>query len=481
MAHSVKVNYVLNLINTGTQMLFPLITFPYACRIIQPEGIGQINFFSSIISYISLFTCLGIPLYAIREIARCRNNIVQMNRTAVEILLLHTLLTFFGYVVVAILCFAVPEIKESVPLFLVLSLTILFTAIGCEWFYQGMEDFLYITIRGLVVKVVSVIFLFLFVKTKDDLILYAWYAVLGALGGNVFNFFRLRKYIHRGNIIFSQLNIRRHIKPAFKVFTFSIVTSLYLHLNSVLLGFMKGALAVGYFAAANKLMGMLMRLSSCLGSVMIPRVSNLIAEKRMDEFRSLVQKSYDFTIGITLPLMVALICCAPYVISVLCGDKFLPSTLASQIVAPIIVMVGMSGVFGMQVLYPMGKINIVIKCCLIGAITNIIVNIALIPHFSYNGTAVAYLSAEVATTLSMYLIARKDLPIKYLCRNHWAYVLGCVVMAAVLLLIPEVLNTSGLTILICQILLGVLSYFLVLLAFHDQFVVQILQKVGIRL
>lgn len=84
MPQSVKANYILNLINTGTQMLFPLITFPYACRVIQADGIGQVNFFSSIIGYISLFTALGIPMYGIREIARDRNNVVKMNRTAVE-------------------------------------------------------------------------------------------------------------------------------------------------------------------------------------------------------------------------------------------------------------------------------------------------------------------------------------------------------------------------------------------------------------
>ena len=108
MAQSVKVNYILNLINTGTQMLFPLITFPYVCRVIEADGIGQVNFFNSIISYISLFTCLGIPMYAIREIARDRNDVVKMNRTATEILLLHSMLTIVGYVIVAALCLLVP-------------------------------------------------------------------------------------------------------------------------------------------------------------------------------------------------------------------------------------------------------------------------------------------------------------------------------------------------------------------------------------
>ena len=381
MAQSVKVNYILNLINTGTQMLFPLITFPYVCRVIEADGIGQINFFQSIISYISLFTCLGIPMYAIREIARDRSDVVQMNRTAMEILLLHSMLTLVGYAIVAILCLTVPQIQVNIPLFLILSLTIFFTAIGCEWFYQGIEDFKYITIRGLIIKTVSVVLLFIFVKSKTDLLYYGCYTVFGVLGGNIFNFFRLRKYIHRENIIFSELHIKRHVKPVLKVFSFSVVTSIYLQLNTVLLGFLKNALAVGYFAAATKVMQMLLTMSACLGSVMMPRASHLIAENKEDEFNRLIQKSYDFTLAIALPMTIGLIFCAPSLITALCGVKFEHSILPSQIIAPIILMVAISNIFGIQVLFPKGKINIVTLCCGIGAVADLILNLCLIPFF----------------------------------------------------------------------------------------------------
>ena len=413
MAQSVKVNYILNLINTGTQMLFPLITFPYVCRVIEADGIGQINFFQSIISYISLFTCLGIPMYAIREIARDRSDVVQMNRTAMEILLLHSMLTLGGYAIVAILCLTVPQIQVNIPLFLILSLTIFFTAIGCEWFYQGIEDFKYITIRGLIIKTASVVLLFIFVKSKTDLLYYGCYTVFGVLGGNIFNFFRLRKYIHRENIIFSELHIKRHVKPVLKVFSFSVVTSIYLQLNTVLLGFLKNALAVGYFAAATKVMQMLLTMSACLGSVMMPRASHLIAENKEDEFNRLIQKSYDFTLAIALPMTIGLIFCAPSLITALCGVKFEHSILPSQIIAPIILLVAISNVFGIQVLFPKGKINIVTLCCGIGAVADLILNLCLIPFFSYIGTSIAYLGAEVATTVSMYFIGRKYIPIIY--------------------------------------------------------------------
>lgn len=476
MAQSVKVNYILNLINTGTQMLFPLITFPYICRVIEADGIGQINFFQSIISYISLFTCLGIPMYAIREIARDRNDVVQMNRTAMEILLLHSMLTLVGYAIVAILCLTVPQIQVNIPLFLILSLTIFFTAIGCEWFYQGIEDFKYITIRGLIIKTVSVVLLFIFVKSKTDLLYYGCYTVFGVLGGNIFNFFRLRKYIHRENIIFSELHIKRHIKPVLKVFSFSVVTSIYLQLNTVLLGFLKNALAVGYFAAATKVMQMLLMMSSCLGSVMMPRASHLIAENKEDEFNRLIQKSYDFTLAIALPMTIGLIFCAPSLITALCGVKFEHSILPSQIIAPIILMVAISNVFGIQVLFPKGKINIVTLCCGIGAVADLILNLCLIPFFSYIGTSIAYLGAEVATTVSMYFIGRKYIPIIYFKKSHLTYALGCIVMAFALYGL-SLLQLPTLTILLLQGCCGVLAYFIILCICKDEMLIQILSKI----
>lgn len=476
MAQSVKVNYILNLINTGTKMLFPLITFPYVCRVIEADGIGQINFFQSIINYISLFTCLGIPMYAIREIARDRSDVVQMNRTAMEILLLHSMLTLVGYAIVAILCLTVPQIQVNIPLFLILSLTIFFTAIGCEWFYQGIEDFKYITIRGLIIKTVSVVLLFIFVKSKTDLLYYGCYTVFGVLGGNIFNFFRLRKYIHRENIIFSELHIKRHIKPVLNVFSFSVVTSIYLHLNTVLLGFLKNALVVGYFAAATKVMQMLLIMSGCLGSVMMPRASHLIAENREDEFNRLIQKSYDFTLAIALPMTIGLIFCAPSLITALCGVKFEHSILPSQIIAPIILMVAISNVFGLQALFPKGKINIVTLCCGIGAIADLILNLCLIPFFSYIGTSIAYLGAEVATTISMYFIGRKYIPIIYFKKSHLTYALGSVVMTFALYGL-SLLQLPTLTILLLQGCCGVLVYFIILCFCKDEMLVQILSKI----
>ena len=192
---------------------------------------------------------------------------------------------------------------------------------------------------------------------------------------------------------------------------------------------MKDAEAVGYFTAATKIMMITMSISSSLGAVIMPRTSNLIAEGRMDEFRILIQKSYDFVLALAMPLTVGLIFTSPSIILLLSGEGFAPAVLTSQIVASNILMVGLSGVMGIQVLYPLGKINIVILCTLIGAAVNVFFNVLLIPRYGHNGTAVAYMLAEVAVTVSMFLIGRKYIPIQFLKKQHLHYVGGGIVQS----------------------------------------------------
>ena len=114
---SIKKNFILNLINVLSGLLFPLITFPYTSRILMPDGIGLVQFFQTIIGYIALCTALGIPIYAVREIARIKDNQIECNKITVEILLLHSCLTLIGYVIVVVLITTVAKIQVDIPLF----------------------------------------------------------------------------------------------------------------------------------------------------------------------------------------------------------------------------------------------------------------------------------------------------------------------------------------------------------------------------
>ena len=429
MGKSLKINYLFNLANTVSGLLFPLITFPYASRILLADGIGEVNFFQSIVQYITLLSCLGIPMYAVREVARVRDNIEERNAVSMEILLLHASLTIMGYIIVAILAATISEIQVDLPLFLLLSTTIFFTAIGCEWFYQGVEDFKYITIRGLIVKTISVLLLFLLVKTKEDILWYGAYSVFGILGGNVFNFIRLRKYISIKELPFHNLRPFRHLKPALRIFVLNLIISIYIQLSTIMLGFMTDTTCVGLYTAAYKLTSIILSVVGALGTVMLPKLSNLIVTGQKEEFNSLCQKAMQFIIAITLPMTVGLVLTAQYLVPLFCGETYTLAINTLQIISPIIFAIGISNILGIHILYPQGQENKVILCTAIGAFINFALNLWLIPAYLQNGAALSTTITEIAVTISMIIIGHKYIPIKWYNKHYFNYILGTLIMS----------------------------------------------------
>ena len=472
MSTSIKNNFILNLLNTLTGLLFPLITFPYVSRILFADGIGQIQFFQSIINYIALFSALGIPLYAVREIDRVRDDKLKCSKVAIEILLLHLLLTSIGYIIVGILVVTVTEVKNDVSLFLLLSSHLFFTAIGVAWFYQGVEDFKYITIRSLVVRLLSLIALFLFVKEKSDLFVYATILIAAEVGSNVFNFIRLRKFIDKTIFRTFDLHPFVHLKPALKIFVLNLVISIYVNLDSVMLGFLKNETAVGYYTAATRLTKAILGIVSSLGAVLLPRFSNLISNNNMEEFKKLTTKAIDFVLCLSLPMSIGLIFLASPIIKLFCGETFEPAILTLQIVSPIILFIGLSGILGMQILYPLGKESIVILSTLIGAVINFSLNYWLIPLYAQNGAAFATVIAEFLVTFSMIIIGRKYFTYSFLSKRLFCYSFGGILTAIVLYLCMMFISDS-----ILQILLGVffsiVVYYVYLLLCKDYIVLQI--------
>lgn len=439
-------------------MLFPLITFPYAARIITADGIGQINFFSSIISYISLFTCLGIPMYAIRKTAMVRDNQIELSKTTTEIILLHACLTLVGYAIVLIIAFTVPKVMDDKPLFLLLSTSIFFTAIGCEWFYQGIEDFKYITIRAITIKTSCAVLLFFMVHTKDDLMYYAVYTVIGSVGNNIFNFTRLHKYIKLKKIDFRELNPVSHLKPALHIFVLNLVISIYVNLDTVMLGFMKDSASVGYYTGATKLTKMLLGIVSSLGTVMVPRLSNLVQNNQMEDFRRLSQKAVDIVFAFSLPLFLGLLFTAPVLIRLFCGSSYGPAVSTLQIISPILLFIAVSNVLGIQILYPQGKEDIVIKCTVVGALVNFTLNILFIPLMANDGAAIATCVAEFMVTFVMIILGRKYLPIDYSLKRYLNYIIGGLLMLFVLMVIRNVVKMPDVVSLMASTVVGIIIY-----------------------
>lgn len=427
---SLKGNIILNYVNTIAGLIFPIITFPYAARVLLPEGIGVVNFQNSIIGYIVLLTSLGIPLYGVREIAKCRNDIELRDRTTVEILILSVLLSLLGYVAVWLLGVYVPRIREELTLFYILSLTIIFTGIGVHWFYQGIEDFLFVTVRGIAFRFLFAISLFVFVKHKDDLLIYALIIVGSTVGNSLVNFVHLRKYLRPSSIQWNQLNVTRHIKPAFRIFLLNVIISIYIRLNIIMLGFMTDDRAVGFFTAGMKLTYLIRVVVTSISAVMIPRCSHLISGGMIDEFNSIIGKTYHFMMFLSIPLTVDIILLSHPITLCFCGADFVDAIPVVIYTAPTIIIISLTNIIGIQILYPYGKENLVIISTLVAAVLNVILNILLIPLFAEKGAAISTLISEFAVLVMQLKLGKGYIPFRFFDKEVATYLIASLFMAA---------------------------------------------------
>lgn len=473
---SIKGNIILNGINTVTGMLFPMATFPYAARILMPEGIGAVNFLNSVVGYIILLTSLGIPMYAVKEIAKYRDDKPMRDKITLEIIVLSTALCFVGYIAVAILAEFVPQIHRQQSIFFILSLSILFTSLGVNWFYQAIEDFKFITIRAIVVRTLAAAALFVFVKNPADLWIYALIIVGSTVGNNAINFVHLRKHITIGTLSLRQLEIKRHLAPALQLFILNLIVSLYVQLNSVMLGLMSNDDEVGYFTAGTKITHIVLQLISSLGIVLLPRCSNLLQNGDRDGFTRVITKSLNTTLLLSLPMCVGLILLATPVTMVFCGEDYNPAIWVLILNSPVIVFIGVTNVLGIQILYPMDKTNLVIISVAVGAIANLGFNFILIPSHGALGAAISTLIAEFAVLLTQILIGRGYFPFKIKALFNIKYIVATIIMALSVIAVVKFVNGDLATILIATAI-GAIVYITMLLLMKDQLTLDLINGI----
>lgn len=465
--NSVKRNYALSLINTILGVAFPLITFPYITRVIAPEDIGQVQFFTTIIDYIILFTSLGIPLYAVREIAKIRDSSEKRNQLTVDLLALHLICTVIGYSFVFLLCFILPQIQENVPLFLLLSFGIILNTIGVQWYFQAIEDFEYITIRSFIVKIVCLALLFTFVRTKEDLLNYGLVQLLGTGGNYLFNFFRLKKYIGRWGKYIKQICLLKHLKPSLRVFLLNISVGIYTQISFLLLGFLVGNEAVGFYSMPFRITSVSLSIITALGSVLLPRFSNYVGCNKEEEFKTLGNKSISFILAIALPMSAGLLILARPITLLVCGELYIPSISVLRILSPIILIIGISQIYGKYMLYSLGKELLLVKCTFVGLLIFIAVGIPAIHFYSERGASIATICAEMGVTLCMVFTGSKYLKCSLFRKENLSYVISTIIMS--IFVIISLFIDSPVISLFTGLALGIFSYMICLILFNDPF------------
>lgn len=417
-----KKNVLYSLALTISRFFFPIITYPYISRVLGPDKIGILNFSENYSNYFVVLAALGIPLYGVREIAKIKHEPALLNKTFTEIVVIHLISSFLCLGLYIISIFTIPSLRGQLEINLLFGANIIINLVSFEWYLIGIEKFKLIALRSMITKLIPIALMFVFVKDEEDYIIYQSLNTLAFLLNALINIVNIRKI---NTASFKELNIKRHMPPLFTVFFSGAFIHFYSMVDSLVLGFVSNYKAVGFYATAIKLNKIICMVIASVGNVLVPRISNLIALHDNDQIKSVLDKSLKFTIFLTVPLSVGLYLLSPELIFILAGNGFEPSVEASQILSPIIILMGLSNVFGIQLLLPFSKEKELLKIFLTGTILSLFLNIVLSKNYGYLGSSAATLLTElILTGMTFYYakdIVNLSLPFKYF--------LGCIVFS----------------------------------------------------
>lgn len=444
-------NYLYNLSYQILTIILPIITVPYVTRIFTSEDLGNYGFYNSIVSYFSLFAMLGIGLYGTKQIASARDvNSTFWNIYAIQ--LIASLISIFVYVI-AILC--IPTMSGIIPLILFISL--FSKIIDISWLFSGKEDFKKITLRNTVVKVVGVISIFTFIKNSEDLYLYIFLIVVFDFLGQVVMWVPAKKFIKRPS--FNMKIMKKNLHPIVLLFLPQVAISLYVVLDRTLLGVLGSYSDVGIYEQGQKLTSIIYKIVSSLGVVMLPRVANLLSERKEKEAQNMVKFSFILYNLIIFPMIFGLIAVNEVFVKLFLGKDFQDVKYVLYITTINIMLVGWTNILGHQVLVVRNKNKEFMLSTTIPAFVSVAVNIAVIPFFGYIGASITAVIVELlAFTIQWYysrniinknLLFNKDLS-KIICSS--------LVMFGAVMLCKMTLGLDGIIGLIIYLAVGGISY-----------------------
>ena len=467
---SLKKNFCMNAILTMSQFIFPLITFPYVSRILLAEGTGKVSFATSIISYFAMFAQLGIPTYGIRACAQVRNDKKKLSKTAQEIFIINIIMSILAYIVFFIALCNVPRLKDEKTLLIIVSATIFFNAIGMEWLYKALGQYTYITIRSVIFKFIALIAMFLLIHQQSDYIIYGAISIFASSASNIFNFFNVHKYISLRPV--GEYNFKQHLKAVSVFFALSCAATIYVNLDTVMLGFMKTNVDVGYYNAAVKIKTILVSIVTSLGTVLLPRASYYVEHGLKEDFYRITKKAINFVFLVATPLMLYFMFFAKEGIFFLSGNTYGGAIVPMQIIMPTLFFIGLTNIMGMQILVPLGKENIVLYSEIVGAVVDLAINYILIPKYASAGAAIGTLVAEIAVWIVQYIYLRKQIKDAYKNVRYGILILALFLGSIASLWVKKVFSGSFIVLLNSAILFfGV--YFIVLTIAKEPLIYQI--------
>lgn len=409
MKSNLKSNLIYSVLGVVFNTIFPLITYPYVTRKLGVASLGEYNFYASTVAYMALISGFGISLHGTKLIGKYSDDKNKYSQIFGDLLSINLLLVGVVYLaVISLMVFGTHY--QNTKLFIITSITILTECIGAEFIFVALERQKFMLIRNVIFKIISLVCIFVFIKSENDLLVYACIMLISTAGISVTNIIAYRGLINWKCIHIKVKSLLPYITPLFQVFLMNILIHYYGMMDVVVLGNMGSVEEVGYYSTASKLYGLSYAFLASTAIPLLPRASYYLEKGLTDEYNSLIRKCYDIYVIFIIFISFILFFYSENIVTLVAGGAFANSSMPLKYFSLALFFSSLCNCFIFQVFYPHDKAKWVLISQVIGIGINILLSLLLIPLYSYNGAAVAFLVSYVFLFVSMVIAGRNIIP-----------------------------------------------------------------------
>lgn len=473
---SIALNSIFNMAYKGFTALFPLLTTTYIARTLLPEKVGLVSYANTIVVYFATIASLGIPNYGVKEISKCGDNIQSRSKAFCELFSINFVSTIICTILYYIFVNSSSYFQEQKPVLNTMGLMLILNLFNVDWFYQGIEEYGIIAIRGVIVKILSFAAMLMFVKRPSDYLKYALILCLATAGNYIFNIIILGRYVE---VRRCALNIRQHLKPVLILLASSIATELYMALDTIMLEYFHGSANVAYYSNATKIVRMIYTMVIAFVATFYPRIAYYIQNNQLDNSNRLIEKGFNIILLMALPCVAGLMSSAKYIVLILFGEAYVNSISVLRIASVLIFVFSIAYLLGHVVLMASGQEKYILKATIMGAVVNAILNCELIPTYAENGAIIASVASEVTVTSILIFYSRKNFRILKDRSFEVSVLLSTVLMFVGIVIVEKYLLLSNLIIMqfIEIVVLAVLIYGGSLIATKNKLAIEVVQLI----
>lgn len=451
--NSVKKNLVYQIIYEVLVVILPLATSPYISRVLGVESLGIYSFTYSVAYFFQLFAMLGIKFYGNRLIAAVRDDRKKLNKAFSELLVIHVA---FSLLSLAIYLAYIIFISKDNELVAMIQLLVVFSSLfDISWLYFGLEKFKLTVTRNVIIKIITVILIFSFVRHENDLWIYTLIMSMGIFVSQIVLWGMLKNYVSFTKI--SLANLKVHIKPLFILFVPIIALSMFKYMDKIMLGIIGSKTELGFFENAEKGITIPSSIILAFGAVMLPRISNLEANSNRKESARYMALSMKYISWLAIGMAFGIAGVATEFAPVFWGSEFSTSGLLIKLLAISIPFSAVANVIRTQCLIPTGKDKLYTGAIISGAVVNLIINWTLIPSLQSLGAVIGTILAEIVVCCVQVWGVRKEWPFGQYVKSFIFFFVPGVFMYITLRFMASTFE-NNIILLFGQIIIGTIIY-----------------------